>query len=259
MEHFGARDARPKDECLRIIAEESDSFVGIYAHRYGYLPRGSRKSITEMEFDAAESAKLPRFAYLVDEGAPWSPKYIDDGVSKRRLEQFKGRLRDSLIYKPFSTGDNLAASVAADLGRHLATLQLRHIQASDSQSAPGPMEFKSTEEWNRHRDDVYTQHRGLFLVHTLSPSRIPGQLFDIHIYLRKHKTQKIPEVAHAEFFLGRHWGSSVFKVDNEGGLIGLSTSAYGEFLCVCRVTFSDGEKLMLERYIDFGTYSPPSI
>ena len=34
MEHFGARDERPKDECLRLVREESDVFVGIYAHRY---------------------------------------------------------------------------------------------------------------------------------------------------------------------------------------------------------------------------------
>lgn len=40
MEHLGARDERPKDECLRLIAEESDIFVGIYAHRYGFIPEG---------------------------------------------------------------------------------------------------------------------------------------------------------------------------------------------------------------------------
>ena len=34
----GACDERPKKECLRIIANECDSFVGIYAHRYGFCP-----------------------------------------------------------------------------------------------------------------------------------------------------------------------------------------------------------------------------
>jgi len=31
MENFGARDERPKKECLRIIGEECDTFVG-YMH-----------------------------------------------------------------------------------------------------------------------------------------------------------------------------------------------------------------------------------
>jgi hypothetical protein len=53
MENFGARDERPKAECLRLIQEESDSFIGVYAHRYGYIPKGERKSITEAEYDAA--------------------------------------------------------------------------------------------------------------------------------------------------------------------------------------------------------------
>jgi hypothetical protein len=33
MENFGARDERPKEECLRVIANEVDSFAGTYAHR----------------------------------------------------------------------------------------------------------------------------------------------------------------------------------------------------------------------------------
>src|SRR5262245_59289121 len=76
MEHVGARDVRPFAECVRIIREESDSFVGIYAHRYGHVPERSRKSITEAEFDAAYHAKLPRFTYVVDEETPWNPKQI---------------------------------------------------------------------------------------------------------------------------------------------------------------------------------------
>ncbi len=32
MENFGAKDDRPKAECLRVIREESDLFVGIYAY-----------------------------------------------------------------------------------------------------------------------------------------------------------------------------------------------------------------------------------
>jgi Domain of unknown function (DUF4062)/prokaryotic YEATS domain len=255
MEHFGARDARPRDECLRIIGQESDSFVGIYAHRYGHVPAGSKKSITEAEFDAAERAKLPRFTYVVDEEALWNPKYIDSGQLLRCLQRFKRRLMAELIVKTFSTGDQLATAVTADLGRHLATRQLTRVEpASPSRSRAA---LEDAEEWSRQRDGIYTTNRGLFLVHTLSPSRKRGQLFDIFIYLRKHKSSDTPEVEFAEFFLGKYWGNTVFRVPNEGGLVGLSTAAYGEFLCVCRVTFKGGTQLMLNRYIDFGSAAPP--
>ena len=256
MEHFGARDARPCDECVRIIGEESDSFVGIYAHRYGHVPAGSKKSITEAEFDAAYRAKLPRFTYVIDEEALWNPKYIDSGHLLRCLQRFKRRLLAELIVKTFVTRDQLATSVAADLGRHLATQQLTHVkQASPSRSKAA---LADAEEWSRQRDGIYSSNRGLFLVHTLSPSRTQGQLFDIFIYLRKHQTADTPEVDFAEFFLGRYWGNTVFRVQNRGGLVGLATSAYGEFLCVCRVTLKDGTQFMVDRYIDFGSTAPPA-
>src|ERR1044072_2582026 len=78
MEHFGARDERPADECIRLVRQESDLFVGIYAHKYGYVPDGAEISISEMEYKAASEASLPRFIYLVDEKQPWLPAHIDN-------------------------------------------------------------------------------------------------------------------------------------------------------------------------------------
>lgn len=43
----------------------------------------------------------------------------------------------------------------------------------------------------------------------------------------------------------------MFPAVAENGFIGISTAAYGTFLCVCRVNFTDGTHLYLERYIDF--------
>jgi hypothetical protein len=36
-ESFGAQPVEPSDACLSEI-EDCDRFVGIYAHRYGYIP-----------------------------------------------------------------------------------------------------------------------------------------------------------------------------------------------------------------------------
>ncbi len=48
MESFGARPEDSTTACLKEV-EESNLFVGIYAHRYGYIPKDSDVSITEDE------------------------------------------------------------------------------------------------------------------------------------------------------------------------------------------------------------------
>lgn len=124
MEHFGARDERPKDECLRMIQEESELFVGIYAHRYGSIPMGEAKSITELEYDTATLAKIPKFIYIVDDNALWKPTFIDTGESAQKLKEFKTRLKANHICRFYSNEDQLASFVAADLGRHLSGIRV---------------------------------------------------------------------------------------------------------------------------------------
>jgi hypothetical protein len=115
-----------------------------------------------------------------------------------------------------------------------------------------PTDLKTIEEWNKHRKDIFVHNRGVFLVHVITPSKMKGQKFDVFIYLKKNRDEEdLSAVAHAKFFLGRYWGNEIFEVQNEGDYIGLSTAAYGPFLCTCCVTFKDGYKLYLSRYIDF--------
>ncbi len=124
MEHFGARDEKPKDECVRIVREESDLFVGIYAHRYGFIPKGSEKSIIEIEYDAATLAKIPKFIYIVDDETPWKLAFVDTGESAQRLKDFKEKLKANHLCKFYSNEDQLASFVAADLGRHLSGIRV---------------------------------------------------------------------------------------------------------------------------------------
>lgn len=249
MENFGARDERPKDECLRIVREESDLFVGIYAHRYGFIPKNDEKSITEQEYEAATLTKIPRFIYIVDDNTAWKLPFVDAGRSAEKLKDFKERLKSNHICKFFTNEDQLASFVAADLGRYFSLQTLKSVDNINSQS----VEPKTAIEWNAYRDGVYKENRGVFLTHTISPSTLPDQKFDIAIYLIKHQSDDLSDVEKAEFFFGRNWYNKIYKVKNEGGYIGLLISAYGEFLCTCRLTFKDGYQVYLHRYIDFET------
>jgi hypothetical protein len=109
-------------------------------------------------------------------------------------------------------------------------------------------EAKSREE---ERNAIYEKNRGLFLVHVIEPSQKEGQLFDVFIYLLRHKSNDFRDVVDSEFFFGSYWGNRVFKGTSLGSRIGVRTSAYGSFLCMCRVRLSDNTELTLERYIDF--------
>jgi hypothetical protein len=107
------------------------------------------------------------------------------------------------------------------------------------------------------RKSIYQENQGYFLTHTLYPSSNVGLEFDIFIYLIKHekgkvgKTSNLPEIENAEFFFGTEWHSRIFKIDNRGGKVGISTSAFAPFLALCRVTLRDGSQIFLSRYIDF--------
>jgi hypothetical protein len=255
METLGARDERPEDECKKLV-KDSQFFVGIYAHRYGYVPVGSAISITEAEYHAASEADLKRLIYMVDPKTPWIPEHIDTGKAAEGLARFKGALGKRHICKSFTSPDNLAKCVLTDLGREVRSTQLKPLDSLGS--APG-----TAKPWTQQRYERYRARRFTELVHTLEPSDDPGQVFDIMLYLYRHRPDNagspfgLTDVAKAEFYLGPAWNDKVFTCHNDGsgGYIGIKVSAYGTFMCLCRVTFTDGETVVLDRYIDFESAS----
>src|SRR5712691_13338489 len=79
--------------------------------------------------------------------------------------------------------DDLAASVAADLGREFVFRLLPHVSPGG-----GPLQLGSVPEWSTARNTIYRDARNVFLAHTLRPSKKQGQRFDIAIYLVPHRS-----------------------------------------------------------------------
>jgi len=120
MEVFGARSDEPLKACLQEI-EQSDLFVGIYAHRYGYVPDDSDISITEMEYLHAKKLSKPIYCFVIDdENQPWLPKWIDDEPGKSKLKDFKSRVQTDHIVSFFTTPDDLGMKVANALSHYVA-------------------------------------------------------------------------------------------------------------------------------------------
>lgn len=114
MEYFGSRPFEPKHTCFSEI-DQCHAFIGIYAHRYGWIPSGDSLSITEQEFDHARSNGIVCFCYVVDTEHPWAPIFIEHEAAEK-LRLFKNKV-ELLVRSKFTTPDNLAKNVATDIAR----------------------------------------------------------------------------------------------------------------------------------------------
>jgi hypothetical protein len=105
MEYFEAMGLGATEGSKRKI-DEADVYVGIYAHRYGYIEQGHDKSVTEIEFDYAGERNIERLCFVVDPKWPWPPDAWDY-KNQEPLQSFKARLSASLIRSQFTTVDDL--------------------------------------------------------------------------------------------------------------------------------------------------------
>ena len=96
--------------------KDADVYVGVYAHRYGYVEDGYDASVTELEFDYAGQLQIERLCFLVDNAYPWPPDAVDH-ARYDRLEAFKQRLGKTVIYDEFTTVDDFTAKLMHALVR----------------------------------------------------------------------------------------------------------------------------------------------
>jgi hypothetical protein len=123
MQYF---DAMPLDavEGSKQQLEQADVYVGIFAHRYGYIPDGFEKSVTEIEFDYAGELNIPRLCFLVDPEYEYAwPVESIDRENSDKLEIFKERINKTLIRASFTTVDNFAVKLMHSLVQWQPTLE----------------------------------------------------------------------------------------------------------------------------------------
>lgn len=108
MRYFAARDGRPADYCRRHVSE-CEVYAAVIGFSYGSLVPGETVSYTELEFQAASDADLPRLVFLLDEKA--HPAVSGD-ADRGPAEAFRQRLRDSgLVVRTFRSADSLELEV----------------------------------------------------------------------------------------------------------------------------------------------------
>jgi Domain of unknown function (DUF4062) len=107
MEEYVARDQPVPSACKEDVSQ-CDAYVGIFAWRYGYVPRRRKKSITEIEYLAAGKKRIPRLIFLLDEKAKWPKSVKDKNLTK--IKKLRSRLKEYCTDR-FSDKKDLALNV----------------------------------------------------------------------------------------------------------------------------------------------------
>jgi hypothetical protein len=114
------------------------------------------------------------------------------------------------------------------------------------------------DELEKRRKERYKKNQLLFLVHNWLPSRTKSQVADIVISIFEHGDGEYGgalskgEIKSVEYYLGpKFFGVNKIVKTNAKDKFSLYVSAYGPVLCLAKVNLSDGQSIILERYIDF--------
>ena len=128
MEDFPASDSNAVDASLKMV-DECDIYLGIFAYRYGHVPEGCEKSITEMEYDRGVELGKSRLIFLVDEDEAVSFKKsdYDRGEKEEKLEGLKKRLKNERVTGFFTSPETLAQKVTESLVRELQEQVVRSV------------------------------------------------------------------------------------------------------------------------------------
>jgi tetratricopeptide (TPR) repeat protein len=123
MEDYVATDQRPLAKCLADVGA-CDLYVGIFAHRYGHIPKDDNpegRSITELEYRYAKAHGIPCLIFLLDLGVPWLLTWTDaftgEGDRGARIRSLREELGDWMV-SFFSTADQLAQQISVAVTNH---------------------------------------------------------------------------------------------------------------------------------------------
>jgi len=125
MEYFGSDPERPVRVSLGLM-RKATIYIGIIAHRYGTVDADTGRSITQLEYESARARGIPTLIYFKDPLSLVEPtsQYIDfDAGSVSLLANFKEALQSDCVVQWFSSPDNLAAKVTADVAKLILSVR----------------------------------------------------------------------------------------------------------------------------------------
>lgn len=120
MEFFCACSEPPKQVCLAEV-EKSDILILILGMRYGSVDEATKKSFTQLEYEAARKKGRDVLAFLIDERKQAVlPGNVDRDEDASELIKFKEKVKKDVYFDTFTTEDDLAKKVAIAMYRLLS-------------------------------------------------------------------------------------------------------------------------------------------
>ncbi|HWT02132.1 MAG TPA: DUF4062 domain-containing protein [Pyrinomonadaceae bacterium] len=119
MEHLPALDAEAISASLDLV-DKADIYVGVFAHRYGYVPKENNPrqiSITEMEYNRAVERDIPRLIFLMDKAHPITIDAVEQGEGAAKLAALKKRIEAERVVNYFDSPDDLRAHAINSLSQ----------------------------------------------------------------------------------------------------------------------------------------------
>ena len=138
MEHLPASDAEAISASLALV-DEADIYVGVFAHRYGYVPKENNSqqiSITEMEYNRAVERDIPRLIFLMHDDHPIKAGDVEKGENAVKLESLKQRLATERVVNFFKSPADLRAHVINSLSQYREPDQTAFHYISDIPKPP---------------------------------------------------------------------------------------------------------------------------
>ncbi len=137
MEHLPASDSEAIAISLKMV-EDADIYLGIFAHRYGYVPKGYDISITEMEYNRAVERGIPRLIFLMHDEHSLKAADVEKGEGAVKLEALKGRLGTERVVNFFTSLADLRAHVINSLSQYRQPDLIVFHYVSDIPAPPEP-------------------------------------------------------------------------------------------------------------------------
>ena len=110
MEHLPATSADAKRVSAEMV-DRCDVYVGVFGHRYGFVPSDGEISVTELEYLRAVERGIPRLIFVMADEHPITAGDVEKGAGAPRLEALKSRLLAEQCVRFFDSPAALRAEV----------------------------------------------------------------------------------------------------------------------------------------------------
>ncbi|MCP5108839.1 MAG: DUF4062 domain-containing protein [bacterium] len=120
MEFFMAKSQEPKTVCEKEI-KKCDIFVGIYAHRYGFIPRDEAESITQQEYELAKKEKKDCLCFIIKKDFPWNPEFIEK-EKYSELVAFLNMVKEEKVVSSFESKADFSDKFSSSLSKLISRI-----------------------------------------------------------------------------------------------------------------------------------------